>query len=610
MTSHSSFARRLYSAALIVTTAASSILIMSACGSDGTGPSGRPELASITLEIAGDTIVAGDSATASVTGHAADGATVVTPAILWTSSDTTIARVDASGHIRTVGIGSFAIVARTATGSPQLSASKQLYSKRMITSLELSRAAGTDTISIDDTLRIAAVARDGLGNVVPEAMLAWTVSDTAAASIDASGLVHARAMAPVSAVATVVGPAGAFRAGTSDTTALTVRLVFTHIDAGTVHTCGIARGGSVYCWGEGALGRLGDGIAYPIWTAVPHPVRVMSTKTFTNVSTDEQQDSRSGHTCGVATDGSLSCWGSGSWGMLGDGMDGQGIPPHLTAIPVTVGSGHFVDVAIGAKSSCALDVSGAVYCAGDNYFKQLGVDTVTSICEEPGAPEYSASCSNTFIRVSGSTTFSRIFAAGYRTCGLTPSREAYCWGMSLAYFEPPTNSTPTLVPEGIQFATITGGSSHMCGLTPAGIAYCWGTGGFGQLGTGAQAAESVPTRVATLLTFSHIAAGGSHTCAVTMTGDVYCWGSNTDFELGSTTSETCNGNSSYTIVCSTLPVAVSGLPKVMEVAVGQQHSCALTVDGAVYCWGNGERGQLGQGRTSNSVAPVRMKDTR
>lgn len=351
MTIHSAFTRRLHGGAFIVTTAASAMLPTSACGSDGTGPSGEPPLASITLEIAADTIAAGESVTASVTGHAADGSTVATPPILWTSSDTTIARVDAAGHVRTVGIGNFAIGATTATGSPPLSASKQMYSKSLITSIELSRAAGTDTISIDDTLRITAVARDGLGNVVPGATLEWTVSDTAAASIDASGLLHARAMAPVSAVATVVGPAGAFRVGTKGTTALTVRLVFTHIDAGTEHTCGIARGGSVYCWGEGALGRLGDGITYPVWTAVSHPVRVMSTKTFSNVSADEQQDSRSGHTCGVATDGSLSCWGSGSWGMLGDGADGQGMPPHLTAIPVAVGSAHFVDVAVGAKTS-------------------------------------------------------------------------------------------------------------------------------------------------------------------------------------------------------------------------------------------------------------------
>jgi len=609
MTSHSSFARRLHSAALSVTIAASSILLTSACGSDGTGPSVPPPLASITLEIAGDTIAAGDSATASVTGHAANGSTVATPAILWTSSDTTIARVDAAGHIRTVGTGNFAIGAVTATGTPTLSASKQMYSKSIITSIEVSRAAGTDTVSIDDTLRLTAVARDGLGSVVPDATVAWTVSDTAAASIDASGLLHARAMAPVSAVATVVGPSGAFRAGTSAASDLTIRLVFTHIDAGTVHTCGIARGGSAYCWGEGALGRLGDGITYPIWTAVPHPVRVMSTKTFANVSADEQQDSRSGHTCGVATDGSLSCWGSGSWGMLGDGVDGQGFPPHLTPIPITVGSGHFVDVAVGAETSCALDVSGAVYCAGENAFKQLGVDTVTSVCLEPQAPQYSASCSSTFVRVSGSTTFSRIFAGGYTTCGLTSSGDAYCWGMNLDW-QTPTNATPTLVPGSVKFSTLAGGARHLCGLTAAGIAYCWGAGGFGQLGTGAQVDELVPTRVATPLTFTRIAAGGSHSCAVTTTGEVYCWGSNTDLELGSTTSESCDGNSTYAIVCSKTPVAVPGLPKVMDVAVGQQHSCALTVDGAVYCWGNGERGQLGHGSTSNSVKPVRMKDTR
>jgi alpha-tubulin suppressor-like RCC1 family protein len=340
----------------------------------------------------------------------------------------------------------------------------------------------------------------------------------------------------------------------------------------------------------------------------------MSANTFANISADEQQDSRSGHTCGVATDGSLSCWGSGSWGMLGDGADGQGLPPHLTTVPVVVGTGHFVDVAVGAKDSCALDASGAAYCAGDNFWKQLGVDTTASVCTEPQSPSYSASCSTTFVRVSGTTTFRRIFAGGYTTCGVTSTGDAYCWGMNLAAQAnsglPPTNATPALASTSVSFNLMSGGLSHMCGLTATGVAYCWGRGGFGELGTGAQIAQEAPTAVASALTFTRISAGGSHACAVATSGDVYCWGTNTNFELGSPTSESCNGNSSYSVTCSTTPIAVAGLPKAVDVAVGAQHSCALAVSGAVYCWGDGTRGQLGQGSTTSSVAPVRVKDTK
>ncbi len=518
--------------------------------------------------------------------------------------------------VRTVGVGSFTLtVTAIAPGTTtSVSGTKSSYAERTLASVTVTRSVGTDTLTMGDSTKLSVVAHDGLGAVYPAAIISWRVTDTAAASISSSGVLLARAMGRDTVVATAIGPAAAVHGTVTGRVGVTVRLAFTRIEAGTEHTCGIARGGSIYCWGEGALGRLGDGVNYPVWTSVAHPVRVLSSANFTSLSLDEQADSKSGHTCATTTDAALYCWGSGSWGMLGDGADGQGWPPHLSTIPLHVGSGSFVDVALGGADTCALTASGDVYCAGTNYGDELGVDTVTTSCVEPVPNGYAESCSNTFVKVSGGNTFSRIYSGLNTACGLTSAGDALCWGLN-GQGEAGVNSanrvpTPTAVLGGLKFSTLTGGSAETCGLTMDGTAYCWGRGGFGELGDGVQLPSPVPAAVTTASRFTHISAGGDHVCALTAAGDTYCWGVNSSGELGVATSESCNGNATYSLVCSTKPVQPVGVPKFVGIAAGATYTCGLVADGSVYCWGANDRGQLGNGTSvASSMTPVRVKDT-
>jgi alpha-tubulin suppressor-like RCC1 family protein len=91
-----------------------------------------------------------------------------------------------------------------------------------------------------------------------------------------------------------------------------------------------------------------------------------------------------------------------------------------------------------------------------------------------------------------------------------------------------------------------------------------------------------------------VSAGYYHSCDVTSQGAVRCWGYNGYGELGdnSTTS-------------SPKPVGVYGLgSKVKSVSAGYLHSCALTTKGKVWCWGYNGYGQLGDNTTANSSKPV------
>ena len=109
--------------------------------------------------------------------------------------------------------------------------------------------------------------------------------------------------------------------------------------------------------------------------------------------------------------------------------------------------------------------------------------------------------------------------------------------------------------------------------------------------------RTAPVEVLTTATFASIDAGILHTCAVSLSGAVYCWGFNGTGQLGDGTT-----------TLSTGPVEISGGHTFASVAAGGGHSCAVTTDGAAYCWGYDRSGQLGNGieRETQNTVPVRV----
>lgn len=144
--------------------------------------------------------------------------------------------------------------------------------------------------------------------------------------------------------------------------------------------------------------------------------------------------------------------------------------------------------------------------------------------------------------------------------------------------------------------SIAAGVNHTCAVTEAGAAWCWGVNGSGQLGDGTAQDRNAPVLVKAIGPVKKISAGKNHSCAVTMTEEAWCWGSNEYGKLGDGTD-----------VKSFIPVKVAGLSGVVDVAAGETFSCAVTSDGSGFCWGSNYYGTLGNASKKASNKPVAVK---
>ena len=194
-------------------------------------------------------------------------------------------------------------------------------------------------------------------------------------------------------------------------------------------------------------------------------------------------------------------------------------------------------------------------------------------------------------------------AAVDHTCALTIDGGVLCWGSDydgeLGDGHTGGNCAVPVdvigLPAGVN--ALSTGDGPTCAVTSAG-AWCWGIENTGNAASHATTPSLVPQNDAGLPSnIRAISAGAFDSCALTSDAGVWCWGDNQYGELGNGAPE--GGG-------MTVPVPVSGLPAgIVAVAVGGAHACALTSDAGVWCWGDNQFGELGNNTTvANSSSPV------
>jgi alpha-tubulin suppressor-like RCC1 family protein len=364
---------------------------------------------------------------------------------------------------------------------------------------------------------------------------------------------------------TVVG----INAGSNPAVAVTV---------GQLHSCALLNDGTVACWGDNHRGELGDGTTTN---------RTKATATF-GLGGVTALTAGGFDTCALSS-GSLECWGYNFYGQVAQ------YASQSTKSVIATDVANATSATAGNGQTCAITKNQLPVCWGRNDQGQLG----------NGA---SGSDSTTPYPVSGISQATQLAAGNLFTCALPQgSGTPKCWGANdtgqLGNGSTVASNVPVAV-SGLTNVTAitargaTGGSGaergHACALRSDGTVWCWGRNANGQLGNGLNTDSDVPTQVQGLTNATAVSAGGFHTCAIRSDQTVVCWGLNGNGQLGNGTNTDSN-----------VPVVVKNLSGVTAITAGAYHTCAVA-SGNLYCWGYDGRGELGDNLAGDQNAPEQI----
>jgi alpha-tubulin suppressor-like RCC1 family protein len=450
----------------------------------------------------------------------------------------------------------------------------------------------SDTLVVRDIDTITVAIKDSAGRALELRNVTWRSSDegvvtvepltppensTAADSLGATLSARLTARARGRAEITVsVDQEGAGRAALTAPHVITVLERWIAVSAGGTFTCGLTVDLDAYCWGAARSppsefvnpwSGLGVGNATSAGTDVPVPV--FGGYKFKAISAGER------HACGITTAGLLYCWGHNGLGALGDGSLLNSLIPVVVRYPYLVSS-----VSAGTEITCV-----TTNPAGDTYQGQ------NTFCWGFGG-----------VRGRSYMSSDTDPPTAYVTCAI------YLVGLDGICFPRPTKPVQYDVPSGgpdpltqpMPLRSVSAGADHACAIHEfEGTVWCWGGNEYGQRGlspynpdlwtAAADPPEFWQQRVLS------VSAAARHTCAIGTDSVAYCWGDNSLGQLGVGSV----GSPIWT------PTRVASNAKFISISTGgggqtiddghpSGHSCAVSTDGRLYCWGSNSQGELGR----------------
>lgn len=419
------------------------------------------------------------------------------------------------------------------------------------------------------------------------------------------------------------------------------------------HTLALKSDGTIWAWGYGARGELGDGASAYYST---FPVQVVGLVDAIAVSAGEHRS------LALKSDGTVWAWGAGPLGdgtqnssstpiqvpglesiqavaaggshSLALGVDGsvwtwgkdQLLPTRVPDLPKATG------IACGSDFGLALLPDGTVWAWGSNSSDELGDGTrvsrlipariqdlanVVAITAASGGPRSIALTSQgevwewggmggTLPRCLSGLPAPVVIAGGaMQSIAAGSDGSVWAWGQPFYWEDPYFRSAPTQVVGPTDVVAVSAGATHCLALGRSGTVWAWGSNWTGALGDGTEFSRLEPLQVQGLPTIASVSAGrkghyaslaGEFNLALGSDGTVWSWGGNEFGQLG-------DGTQANRL----LPVQVMGLAGVSAVATGYLHSLALKSDGTVWAWGSNIYGDPGDGTQVLQLLPSQVQ---
>lgn len=424
----------------------------------------------------------------------------------------------------------------------------------------------------------------------------------------------------------------------------------------------------VHCWGTNGYGQLGDGTdierTYPSVVCASGNVDDGSCVPLTGAS---RLDVRYRRAC-VDVGGTTYCWGEDLYGQMGHGNADDN--EHHNPVPMCASGTRstcvplqgVTQLGLGESYSCVVTAPQGggeqrIHCVGRNFETQLGRGdysrrlTAGKVCAS-GSMWTCQPQQNVVAMASGDQHTCIIDEAGALRCfGYNGAGQL---GLGVHDFQDdrrrplPVCASGTFdgtrCADGAADTALTGvvgvaaGMHHTCAVLAGGALRCFGLNNCGQLGNGKAGVCNAPnpaydgyvasdlenyelTSLPTELcgsggdtqpclpleeTVVSVSAGQLHTCALLEDSSALCFGRNDVGQLGSGEPTALHANP--VPVCQS--ASGSGCPRlfgIVQLSLGNLHSCALLADGTARCWGENARGQLGDGTTTTPrINPVRV----